>query len=309
MHPVFVRCRSNARCLDATRIAGHGWCGRRCSWSTFRGMSTGTSGGGTGPVSATTTADRRGGDEDLWFITAETNVASLAGALLSRITEPSSTTVKMPVVEAMGSAAVSRALHGLARANRLLEGGGGAGTRENSEAHPRLAFAPVLRMFVLREGEKVFEENPTVRQSLRLQVSTLSVRSRPELLGAPLQDGGADDRLIKVGSRTDVQRLGGLVASRWSRLAFDRPRRRDAGAAAALAPPPLAVQAMGATSINNMVRALAVAWQRCARPIDIGDDEEEDEEELHRAGFVCMPIPLGPPGDVSGVECKLVLLR
>jgi len=109
---------------------------------------------------------------------------------------------------------------------------------------------------------------------------------------------GEDEDIIRVAAATDILRLSGLITSRWSQMELGFLRGSG-----------VFLQAMGPRSIDKMVRALAMSWQKSARRY---------EGDVSEVGFACLPmhIPL-PPADrgaaggsshkrFSGVQCVLV---
>eukprot|EP00929_Paragymnodinium_shiwhaense_P096689 TRINITY_DN58380_c0_g1_i1.p1 TRINITY_DN58380_c0_g1~~TRINITY_DN58380_c0_g1_i1.p1 ORF type:complete len:265 (-),score=41.79 TRINITY_DN58380_c0_g1_i1:334-1128(-) len=230
-------------------------------------------------------------EEDVWLVDKGTQPGRLAAALFNRpflqaASDDSNGGGKKIVLEAMGPSAVGKALSGLALCNRFLDDRDRKAV--SKVASPRVAFIPERRVFVHRETEQ--QNLGDVRRSVRFSISTAAVGAAP---GDALQksDGMQTDDLIRVAASTDVERLAGLIHSRWSRSA-GLPKE---GAA------PVALQARGHSSINAMVRALAFAWNR-----SVAENIDWDDEAPGDGGFRCLPLCIGPPGEVIGIECRLL---
>lgn len=189
----------------------------------------------------------------------------------------------MPVLEAMGPAPISRALNAVALCNRMLDNQQG----HEAQRVGRLAFAPSIRIFVQRERtfggvagrllededqpEQADQQSATAapRRSMQLHLRLVARASR-----VPRQD----EDVIRVSSRTDIARLSGLISTRW------------AGVEAGLESDIL-VQAMGSASINTMVRAFAMSWEKAARSYEGG---------FREAAFSCLPSHMALAGEESG---------
>eukprot|EP00931_Biecheleriopsis_adriatica_P066602 TRINITY_DN40921_c0_g1_i1.p1 TRINITY_DN40921_c0_g1~~TRINITY_DN40921_c0_g1_i1.p1 ORF type:complete len:306 (-),score=47.76 TRINITY_DN40921_c0_g1_i1:31-948(-) len=221
-------------------------------------------------------------------VRSDARVASLAGALLNSISRQHAKrrAWQQPILEAMGDDAISRAINAVALCNRHLDAGSKGGASGNVES--RLAFAPMVRVFVQRGAGSEPEDLAHVRRSMQLQL-----RKVPASVLQPLQNWPKEEPIdvLRVAKTTDLRRLSGLVSSRWE--------QHEAGL-----PEPVVLQAMGSRSITTMVRALAAAWQKSARA---------HEGESGHAGFACLPQHLEMEGSgpsalklYSGVQCLLL---
>eukprot|EP00928_Gymnodinium_smaydae_P039666 TRINITY_DN27044_c2_g1_i1.p1 TRINITY_DN27044_c2_g1~~TRINITY_DN27044_c2_g1_i1.p1 ORF type:complete len:303 (+),score=66.92 TRINITY_DN27044_c2_g1_i1:101-1009(+) len=248
----------------------------------------------------------------IWHVTAETRVAGLAGAIYHRaaavpapVGPNGGDVVNLPCLDAMGPAAISRALNGIALCNQYLQRHG----ERSGARRTRVAFAPSIRHFAVRQEERARARDAGTEAHVRqsLQFALCQVDGASAAGGAIVSAAAADDDdVLRVAAQTDPKRLAGLVVRRWqaARDPFNSP-------------PPLALQAMGPACINTMARALAVAWQRVARSVENDEEDEEDEAE---AAFCCVPVHLAlrapgaeeevasVPGRVSGLSCRIVPL-
>lgn len=224
--------------------------------------------------------------DSVWFVTAESRVAALAGAIFSCTAAPSDGhTATLPALEAMGPAAISRAVNALALCNRFVE---------RNPGRPWVTFVPSFRIFLHEMPSKGGEALPgqaddsEIRCSVRLRLEMEPREAEHVSFGR--DTAGVD--VIRVASKTDHKRLSGLVTTRWDRQLHGED--------------PVVMQAMGARCIETMVRTLAMAWQTSAREAEVGED-----------CFRCLVSHLaledqggdgGPdrPQRFSGVECWLV---
>jgi len=235
---------------------------------------------------------------NVWHVNRESRIAAVAAGIFNRATSHNAAGSKdsmlhsgvdsgseLPTLEAMGPFAISRAVNGLALCNRFLEKPKDPSALPSSH---RVAFMPANRVFVKRtDMEKpnpLEREEDELRRSVELSLRLVSPPSRP----AAAQDPGID--IINVASRTDVLRLSGLVFSRWCET-----QNRVS--------PPVILQALGPRCISNMVRALALTWERSTRSHEVGDDSSEP-------GFFCLPSHIqlsdDAPGQYSGLQCELL---
>lgn len=234
---------------------------------------------------------------DVWRIQSETPSAiasSLHKTVISSVSGDTSGAAsagglrKLPTLEAMGAFGISRALSGMALCNRLLENPEDGCAVSSSHRPLRVAFKPIVRVFVLRSDNA--EPNPLdrspdeIRKCMELQLRL--VHSPLKL--SRLEQGDVD--IIRVAAKTDLRRLGGMIYQRWCEYEEDSTS------------PMVTVQAMGPKSTSTMVRALALSWQKSARSHD-GDVSE--------AGFVCLVSHIQLPDDdkenlYSPVQCELI---
>jgi len=197
----------------------------------------------------------------------------------------------MPMLEAMGSAAISRTVNAIALCNRMLDTQGTTGTL-------RLSFVPSVNLFVNRASGEDSPENwaskkdetDAIRRSMKFQL---------RLVHQPLFASASPD-VIRVAVKTNPMRLSGLVSSRM--------RLVESGASNEL----VIIQAMGQKSIDTMIKALAFSWQSNSREF-VGDSQE--------VGFTCYPShmaledtsnddgseqPTSSRRLYSGVQCQLL---
>jgi len=234
----------------------------------------------------------------VWLVYEDSKVATLAGALCRHVRGASRGSM-LPTLEAMGPVPISRAVNAVALCNRMLDASSGPGLE--AEHIGRLAFAPAVRVFVQREredvtrlvqgpehlGHSVPSQHPSNVVAPR---RTMQLHLRLAFRGS--REPRPDEDIIRVSGRTDLVRLSGLISTRWAVVE------------AQVAESDVLVQALGPTSINIMVRAFAMSWEKAARSYDGG---------FHEAAFAClashMPLVDGKAnqaGRYSGVQCMLV---
>lgn len=133
----------------------------------------------------------------------------LAGAFLQDVHLRCPNSVQL-TLEVIGSAPLSSVMNALAFCNRSL-----------GETAWRLAFVPLVRVFVYREPEKMVSH---LRRSLRIQLRAVPLHAVEA--AKERRDAGVID-VVRVRADTDLRRLSGLVNSRFrlAALGLEETRR------------------------------------------------------------------------------------
>lgn len=232
-----------------------------------------------------------GAGASAWLVYADTRIATLAGSLC-RCAANGST---LPHLEAMGPLPISRAVNAVALCNRMLDSRPGC----EPERVGRVAFSPAIRVFVQRGRSgaaaargALEDDEPDLpgQQSGAAPRRTMQLHLRrvPRTSRVPRDD----EDVIRTSKSTDIVRLSGLISTRWANVEAD------------VGEPDIIVQGMGPNSLNIMVRAFAMSWEKAARSYEGGFTE---------AAFSCLPSHIALEGDVSaqagrfsGVQCIVV---
>eukprot|EP00439_Symbiodinium_sp_Y106_P074593 s348_g14.t1 len=207
-------------------------------------------------------------------ISRKLTVGQVAGALLQ--TQPFLQSSKgRLILEAENDAALSVALNALALCNRRLS---------KAAAKQRIAFVPVVRVFRYQEPGKAAVH---LRRAMQLLLHAWDA-AKVVVVRRKIAQEAPD--VVSVRGDTDLRRLSGLVQSRFQQSCVGIEEL-------------VVVRSMGSQAIDKMVKALAAAWQRCART---------HEGHLREAGFHCYIEHQRTPSVgcqklvYSGVECTLL---
>ncbi|CAE7248029.1 unnamed protein product [Symbiodinium sp. CCMP2456] len=205
-------------------------------------------------------------------ISRKLTVGQVAGALLQ--TQPFLQSSKgRLILEAENDASLSVALNALALCNRRLS---------KAAAKQRIAFVPVVRVFRYQEPGKAAVH---LRRAMQLLLHAWDA-AKVVVVRRKIAQAAPD--VVSVRGDTDLRRLSGLVQSRFQQSSVGIEEL-------------VVVRSMGSRAIDKMVKALAAAWQRCART---------HEGHLSEAGFHCYiehQRTLSCQKLVySGVECTLL---
>ncbi|CAE6971338.1 SDAD1 [Symbiodinium sp. CCMP2592] len=207
-------------------------------------------------------------------ISRKLTVGQVAGALLQ--TQPFLQSSKgRLILEAENDASLSVALNALALCNRRLS---------KAAAKQRIAFVPVVRVFRYQEPGKAAVH---LRRAMQLLLHAWDA-AKVVVVRRKIAQEAPD--VVSVRGDTDLRRLSGLVQSRFQQSCVGIEEL-------------VVVRSMGSQAIDKMVKALAAAWQRCART---------HEGHLREAGFHCYIEHQRTPSVgcqklvYSGVECTLL---